>query len=295
MQTVELEVSDGLTLVADEWGDPTNPPVLMLHGAGQNRHAWKGSAQVLADRGWFVVTTDARGHGDSDWSTEQNYDMEHTGADVLCLLDRFDQPPVAIGASMGGMSCLSAQLQSPAQPLFKALVLVDIAPGFDVAGASRIVKWMSANPDGFATLEDASAAMTAYNPNRPPPKSLDGLKKVLRAGDDGRWHWRWDPTYITSKPGFGDGDETVLQQRMEETSTKMLDGAKAVGAPLLLVRGGNSDLVTPESVEAFLAAVPSAQFVDVANTGHMVAGDDNDAFTAAVVQFLDQNSGSDQP
>lgn len=289
MKTVDFKVSDGLILAADEWGDPSDPPVLMLHGAGQNRHAWKRSAQTLAERGWFVLTVDARGHGDSEWSTDQRYDMEHTGADVHALLRHFDRPPVAIGASMGGMSCLAAQRQTPDRPLFRALVLVDIAPGFDVSGATRIVTWMSGNPDGFATLEDASAAMSAYNPNRPPPKNLDGLKKVLREGEDGRWHWRWDPAYITSKPGFGDGNEELLHQRMEETSDKMLAGAKAVNAPLLLVRGGKSDLVTPESVDAFLAAVPSAQFVDVANTGHMVAGDDNDAFTAAVVDFLDSN------
>ena len=292
MAIVECIGSDGLTLVADQWGDPANPPVLMLHGAGQNRHAWKGSAQVLAKRGWSVLTVDARGHGDSDWSPDHRYDFENTGADVLELLSRFDQPPVAIGASMGGMACLSAQNLEPDQTLFRALVLVDIAPGFAIEGAARIVNWMAGNPNGFATLQDASDAMAAYNPNRPRPKTLDGLTKVLRQGADGRWRWRWDPQYIASKPGFGDGDEELMRAHMERTSEMMLTGAKAVDAPILLVRGGESDLITPESVEEFLAQVPSADFVDVANTGHMVAGDDNDAFTAAVVEFLDRVVGA---
>lgn len=288
MTVVECRVSDGLTLIADTWGDPSDPPVLMLHGAGQNRHAWKGSAEVLAARGWSVLTVDARGHGDSEWSPDKRYDMEHTGADVLALLERFDRPPVAIGASMGGMACLSAQNLQLDASLFRALVLVDIAPGFAIEGAARIVNWMAKNPDGFASLEEASDAMAEYNPNRPRPRSLDGLTKVLRQSDDGRWHWRWDPSYISSKPGFGDGNEDVMREHMERASEMMLTGAKAVDAPILLVRGGKSDLVTPESVQDFLDQVPDAEFVDVANTGHMVAGDDNDAFTAAVVDFLDR-------
>lgn len=286
MRTVRLEVSDGLHLTADEWGAADGRPALLLHGAGQNRHAWKNTASVLADRGWFVLATDARGHGDSDWCPDHNYDMEHTGADVAALLDNFKAPPVVIGASMGGMSALAAQLRHRERQLFEAVVLVDIAPGFALEGATRIVKWMGANPNGFASLQDASDAMAAYNPHRPKPKRLDGLKRVLREGDDGRWHWRWDPNYILSKPGFGDDDDETLRRRMEETSEKMMAGAKVVDVPMLLVRGGRSDLVTPDAVQHFLDEVPTAEFVDVAETGHMVAGDDNDAFTSAVVEFL---------
>lgn len=245
----------------------------------------------MVERGWFAVAADARGHGDSDWSTECQYDMQHSGADVLALLERFDRPPVVIGASMGGMAALGAQLQAADRQLFRALVLVDIAPGFAFEGAARIVRWMAANPDGFATLQGASDAMAEYNPNRPRPKSLDGLTKVLREGEDGRWHWRWDPNYITSKPGFGDGDDETMRLHMERTSNNMMSAAQLVEVPLLLVRGGKSDLVTPEAVADFLAAVPSAEFVDVANTGHMVAGDDNDAFTTAVLGFLDRVLG----
>lgn len=288
MATVTFVVSDGLTLTGDEWGEPGRPPVLMLHGAGQNRHAWKGTAAALAERGWFVLTVDARGHGDSDWSPDKRYDFEHTGADVRSLIERFDQTPVVIGASMGGMAALSAQYYSGAGPLYRAVVLVDIAPNFTFEGASRIVNWMAANPNGFATLEDASDAMANYNPNRPRPKDLSGLTKVLRQGEDGRWHWRWDPNYITAKPGFGDGNEDLMRFHMKRTSDLMMDGAKMIGSPMLLVRGGKSDLVTPESAQEFVAAVPGTEFVDVAGTGHMVAGDDNDAFTTAVIGFLDR-------
>ncbi len=285
MRTVSVLVPAGLSLVADEWGDPSHPAVLMLHGAGQNRHAWKGSAGALADLGYFVVTLDARGHGDSDWSPDHRYDMDDIADDVQSVLERFPEPPAVVGASMGGMSLLAAQRLADRQ-LYSALVLVDITPHFDVAGAQRIVQFMSGNPDGFATLDDAADAIAAYNPHRPRPKNVSGLAKVLREREDGRWVWLWDPAYVTSKPGFDGGAERTMVEHMERTGTLMLEGARAVEAPKLLVRGGQSDLVTPESVKLFLDAVPDAEYVDVAGTGHMVAGDDNDAFTAAVSEFL---------
>lgn len=288
MTTVSISVSDGLTLIADEWGDPNDPPVLMLHGAGQNRHAWKNTAAVLVDQGYSVLTVDARGHGDSDWSPDHRYDSEHSGADVLSLLDRFDTRPVVIGASMGGMAALSAQ-QLRGGDLFRALVLVDIAPGFVFEGAARIISWMSANPDGFASLEEASDAMAGYNPHRPRPKDLNGLTKVLRQAEDGRWHWRWDPNYILSKPGFSDGDHDRMRAHMDQTSERLFDAARAVTAPLLLIRGGQSELVTEEVAQDFVTKVPGAEYFDVAHTGHMVAGDDNDAFTATVLDFLERS------
>lgn len=169
-----------------------------------------------------------------------------------------------------------------------AVVLVDITPKFAIDGAKRILEFMSANPNGFVDLNEAADAMSAYNPHRPRPMNTDGLKKVLRLGEDERWHWRWDPSDITSKLGFGDQDDALLEATMHDMSEQMMATARSLTVPILLVRGGQSDLVTPEAVKTFLDAVPHADFVDVAGTGHMVAGDDNDAFTAAVLRFIDQ-------
>jgi pimeloyl-ACP methyl ester carboxylesterase len=76
---------------------------------------------------------------------------------------------------------------------------------------------------------------------------------------------------------------------------QLLDGARRITAPTLLVRGAMSDLVSPDTVNEFLTAVPHADAVDVSNTGHMVAGDDNDAFTTAVLAFLDRIAPIPQP
>jgi len=285
VHTVTIEAADGLQLKADEWGDPSQPAVLMCHGAGQNRYAWKSSAELLSREGWFVVTLDARGHGDSDWSFEQRYDTEDLGRDIIAVLDRFDTPPAIVGASMGGMASLAAQRASE-QQLFAAVILVDITPHFDMEGASKIIGFMSANPDGFASLDEAADIISAYNPHRERPTDPSGLSRVLRQRPDGRWIWKWDPAYVTSKPGFDSANKAALTTHMQRVSRTMTEGMLATTAPILLVRGSQSDLVTPEAVQGFLELVPDAEFVDVAGTGHMVAGDDNDSFTDAVAKFL---------
>lgn len=288
VRTVTITAADDIQLTADEWGDPSGPPVLMCHGAGQNRHAWKTTAQTLADRGWFVLTVDARGHGDSDWSTQALYDSEDIGRDIVALLERFESPPAIVGASMGGMAALAAQ-RTAARQLYIAVVLVDITPDFDMEGAQRVIAFMSGNPEGFADLDEAADAIAAYNPHRARPSEPSGLARVLRQRSDGRWIWRWDPSYVSSKPGFNSDDAETMASHMERTRRIMTEGAQAVTTPMLLVRGGQSDLVTPEAAQSFCELVPDAEFVDVAGTGHMVAGDDNDAFTDAVSEFLSRH------
>jgi pimeloyl-ACP methyl ester carboxylesterase len=128
--------------------------------------------------------------------------------------------------------------------------------------------------------------IAAYNPHRPRPDTLDGLHKVLRRRDDGRWVWRWDPAFITSKLDALHTDPERSAERFELIAELLLDGARRITAPTLLVRGALSDLVSPETVAEFLDTVPHAETVDVSGTGHMVAGDNNDAFTVAVADFL---------
>ena len=57
-------------LVGSAFGDPSHPPVLLLHGGGQTRHAWGGTSQTLARAGYYAIALDMRGHGQSDWSVQ---------------------------------------------------------------------------------------------------------------------------------------------------------------------------------------------------------------------------------
>ncbi len=245
----------------------------MLHGGGQNRFSWKNTGQILADEGYHVIALDSRGHGDSARAPDANYAIETLTADVMRVIDAIGRPVVLIGASMGGLTgILAANRAGPVK--VTRLVLVDVVPRFEKNGSARIRDFMLSGLDGFETLDHAADAVAAYLPHRAKPRSPEGLKKNLRLRD-GRWHWHWDPAFMT-KPG----DDPELRTETFEQA------AKSLTIPVLLVRGKLSDVVSPEGVKHFLATVPRAEFVELSNAGHTAAGDDNDAFSDAVVTFV---------
>ena len=264
-----------LDLAADAVGPWDGPPCLLLHGGGQTRHAWGETTRALGDAGFLALTLDQRGHGESDWASDADYSPDAYVADLRAVLEQIGRPTALVGASLGGLASLLAAGEPPGAPC-SALVLVDITPRLDPAGRERIGRFMSSNRDGFASLEDAADAVAAYLPHRPRPADVSGLARNLRLEEDGRYHWHWDPAFVTSN----------WPPRKYQQPERYERAANAVDVPILLVRGARSEIVSEEAARAFLQAAPSAEYVDVADAAHMVAGDRNDAFTTAVVEFL---------
>ena len=279
-QTVRFRGIDELALAADEWNRDADiaadkPTILMLHGGGQNRHSWKNTGHILADAGFHVVALDSRGHGDSDRSPTANYSLETLTGDTLQVIYQIGRPVALIGASMGGLTSLPVAHEAGPELVTK-LVLVDVVPRFEKSGSARIRDFMFSGIDGFTSLEEAADAVAAYLPHRARPRSVEGLKKNLRLRD-GKWFWHWDPAFLTAP-----GDDPFERAEMLEHAAINLQ------IPILLIRGKLSDVVSTEGVQDFLQKVPGAQFVELSDAGHTAAGDDNDAFTDAVVQFVRQ-------
>jgi pimeloyl-ACP methyl ester carboxylesterase len=270
---IAFEGHGGLTLRAEVVGDPRAVPALLLHGGGQTRHSWAETAQVLAHDGWQVVSVDLRGHGESDWATGGAYEFRHFAEDVLEITQQLARPPVLVGASLGGLAALLAQGSSD-DDLARGIVLVDVAPRMEPEGVSRILEFMQAHPDGFSSIDECAEAVAAYNPHRARPPSSEGLAKNLRRGEDGRWRWHWDPEFL------------AIDEPADGTAEEFDRAARALDLPTLLVRGRQSDLLSEEGAQEFLRLVPHARYADVSGAGHMVAGDNNDAFTDAVRSFL---------
>lgn len=268
-------------LAADVF-DAAGRPVLLLHGGGQTRHAWRKTAVALARAGWTAYAVDQRGHGDSEWVADGAYSFTDYADDAAvvaaAIQRRHGAPPVAIGASLGGMAALLAAGEAD-RPMFAALVLVDITPRVDRSGVSKVQGFMRAHArDGFASVEEAADAVAAYLPHRPRPRSTEGLKKNLRLHPDGRWRWHWDPRFIDGRLPV-DGNRSGIEERL-------VAAARRLTIPAMLVRGGASELVQEEHAKEFLALVPHARFADVSGARHMVAGDRNDQFSAAILDFL---------
>ncbi|WP_201764712.1 alpha/beta fold hydrolase [Vreelandella titanicae] len=269
----------GIVLKGDRFGSDGGHAVLLAHGGGQTRHAWRSCGAKLGRAGYHAVAIDLRGHGKSDWSPDGDYRVDRFAEDLLAVADTFDRPPVLVGASLGGSSGLLAQGEYALQDRrgFAGLVLVDIAPRIRQEGADKVLGFMAENVDtGFASLQDAADAVARYLPHRPRPKNLDGLAKNLRQKADGRYYWHWDPRFVaSSQRSQGDG----RTQRMEAA-------AQSLTVPALLIRGTNSELVDAAAVQRFAELVPHAEIVDIAGAGHMVAGDRNDRFNSTILEFL---------
>jgi non-heme chloroperoxidase len=272
---VRFEGAGGVCLAANTYGNPGGAPVLLLHGGGQTRHAWSGTARRLADAGFHAVALDLRGHGDSDWASDGDYSIDAFAGDLRAVATTFAEPPAVVGASLGGGVALVAEGEATG-PLSSAVVLVDIAHRIEMDGAMRILGFMTGRPQGFASLEEAADAIAEYLPHRPRPTDLSGLTKNLRQGTDGRYRWHWDPALFQGH----------LTPASAQDPERRVLAARGLDVPTLLVRGRMSDLLSEEAAAEFLELVPHAEFVDVRDAGHMVAGDRNDVFTDAVAGFL---------
>jgi len=272
-----LQMSDGVMIVGEAWGRPENPPILFAHGGGQTRHAWTKVARSTANTGWRALAVDLRGHGNSGWSPDGDYTYRRFAEDIAAIAKSMTSPPVIVGASFSG-NCAILAVATATQPLARALVIVDVTPRIERAGHDRIISFMERHLDeGFASPDDAAAAIAEYNPDRVRRPNVANLRRNLRLGQDGRYHWHWDPKTVR-------GERNA--QMTPALSAELWTAARGVTVPLLLIRGRESDIVTDEAVRDFRQAVPHAEFHDIEGASHMIVGDRNDVFTAHLSDFL---------
>jgi pimeloyl-ACP methyl ester carboxylesterase len=275
VQPVTFDCGD-VVLRGDQWaGADPERNVLFLHGGGQTRHSWGRAAEQLARLGWTTTAVDLRGHGDSDWSPDGRYGVAANAEDIRQVVARLGPGLVLVGASLGGLTALTVQGVNPEAA--RGLVLVDIVPRASAGGVQRIRAFMTDHLGGFGSLDEVAEAIATYT-RRERKRDLSGLKKNVRRREDGRWYWHWDPKMITSQRDI----DTEPPVNAED----LLDVARRVTVPVLIVRGGQSDVVTQEGVQELQQNLTNSSVVVVAGAGHMVAGDDNDVFIKAVEDFL---------
>lgn len=271
-----LSGAGGLALASSQFPPrQTNGPALLFaHGFGQTRGAWSRTAQALAGEGHAGLSYDARGHGES---ARNPADLSYTGDqfadDLIIVAGEQAEPPVLVGASMGGLFGLIAEARWPG--LFSAMVLVDITPRWEEAGLQRILGFITAFPQGFDSLEHAADVVAAYLPHRRSRKTPEELREVLHEGGDGRWRWHWDARLV---------DDLVRDCAQHQDA--IAEAARAVRCPVLLISGGRSDLVSSRTIEEFQTLVPHARHAHLPQATHMLAGDDNDGFTGVVREYL---------
>ena len=279
---MKFKVSSGLNIEATALGNPDDPLVILLHGGGQTRHAWGGTAEKLSQAGFYAVAIDLRGHGDSDWSEDGDYAIESYKEDLKNIINQLGKSASLIGASLGGMISLCTAGDRECSDLCNALVMVDIGIYPNEEGSNEILKFMSSGSKGFSSLEEASDSIASYLPHREKPKDVSGLKKNLRLKEDGRYYWHWDPRFIESRTS--NTSDYKLRQKIY---------AESVNIPTLLIRGALSNVVTQDEVDDFLETIKHAEFIEIDRAAHMIAGDRNDIFANAAISFLQKTLNSE--
>ena len=278
---------DGLRLRADEFGDPDGP-------AGGAAARWRPDPLRVGDhraRCWpsgagTCYRVDLRGHGESDWPDDGDYGPEAFAGDVHAIATALPEPPVLVGASLGGIASMVAigtvaTSRSPA-----ASCSSTSRPRSSRTARMRIGAFMSEHiEDGFGSLDEVADAVAAYNPHRPRPTDLSGLKKNVRQREDGRWVWHWDPRFMS---GQARRRATRRVRRSCTRSRLQRRGAPHHRAHAARARPGERPAERGGRAGP-ARLVPHAEYVDVEGAGHMVAGDKNDLFNDAIVGFLDRS------
>lgn len=276
----DISISSGdVVLAAQAHGAESHTPVVLLHGGGQTRHSWNSTAETLGRAGWYAFTVDLRGHGESDWSPNGDYGLDRFADDVKAIVDFLGRAPVLVGASLGGISALAALGHRPELAL--GLVLVDVSPFVQPEGTNRIRDFMTSHPDGFESLEEVADAIATYFPHRTRPRNINGLRKNLRQVD-GRWFWHWDPAFLQAAI-----DQPVQRDPLIDP-VRLGAASTSLNIPTLLVRGGQSDVLSIADARHFLGFVRHAEFANVAGAHHMVAGDNNAVFDKVLEDFLER-------
>jgi pimeloyl-ACP methyl ester carboxylesterase len=256
----------GMRFHFTEWGDPAAPPVLLLHGGNQSSHSWDLVSLHLSDR-FHVYALDQRGHGDTEWSRELDYSMEAMAADVLAFIaDQGLVRPVIFGHSMGGRVTLQAVLEDPA--VARAVVIVDVGPELSAKGTKVIGEFISHNVE-FDDLEVFLDNVVRYDPFRSREHIARTVKYNLLVRSDGK--------YVSKV------DHRRIPRAMREMT---LDSVGAIPCPVLVIRGGESDVLLPDAAERFVEALDDGRLVTVPNVGHNVHGGNTPGFLEAIGPFL---------
>lgn len=275
MRTAHYAGAGGLQLAADVWDGRREPYILFIPGGGQTRGAWRRTAVGMAAKGFGVVSLDLRGHGESEWARDADYSIDAFVGDVRAVAATLPAPPVLVGASIGGIAALMAVGEST-EPPARAVVLVDVAPNMSDEGLDRIRCFMTAGTRGFDTVDQAAEAVARYRP-QPRRSASGGLRSNLRVGPDERYYWHWDPAFHGASK----------QRAAAGMLARMAAAARSVRIPALLITGARSEVVSREAALDLQRLIPGARSVEIANAGHMVAGDENEVFDAAVGRFVD--------
>jgi pimeloyl-ACP methyl ester carboxylesterase len=261
---------NGLRLRYLEWGEPSSPAILLLHGFSSTALAWRNVGEALAAR-YHVVALDQRGHGASEWDAQGHYTIDDFVADARALSQQLHLAPfVLVGHSMGGSIAYTYAAVHPED--VSRLVIEDSAPR--PADDPRPPMQPMRAPV-FASRDEVVASVRQANPQMAPDALEQRVDVYYLQRPDGTWGYRADVAGVrgalASQPGYD----------------KLWAHVRAIQCPTLVVRAGQEPPgISPKTVDLLKEANPRIEVVTVPDAGHNIHFAHFSEFLPLLEQFL---------
>ena len=254
-------------------GMPGSPVVMMIHGLTQQAHVFDPIAAKLSDT-HHVYCLDVRGRGESAWGPPDGYHFDNYAADLEAVraalgLDRM----ALVGTSMGGL--ISMQYAASHAENVSLVVINDIGPEIDPAGLARIMTMLTTAREAFTDLKAVTKYYREENAQvlgkRSDDEVLEYARWHVRKSDTGVYMWKMDPAVRKPNP--------------TQPAVAPWDAFKAISCPVLVLRGANSDVLSPETARKMVESLPGCRLAEVASVGHAPSLMEPDA-AKALTAFL---------
>jgi pimeloyl-ACP methyl ester carboxylesterase len=263
---------NGVTLHYLDWGAADRPPVILLHGITGHARVWDHLASRLLP-GHRVLALDQRGHGDSEPAPDDDYGVGTMAADVAAVaaslrLDRF----ALIGHSMGGRIAIKYAADHAAR--LDRLVIIDIGPEIDLVGLQRVRDMMAHSPERIESEEWAVEYIRRGNPLQDLGMLRERVRHGLRRQPDGELTWK-----------YAKGLREMMRAGRRD-AVDLWEPLPRITCPALVVRGAESDILTPDVAKTMAERLPDGRLVEIAGAGHTVPADRPEEFAAEIRRFL---------
>lgn len=257
-----------------EWGQPSSPPMLLLHGFAQTCHSWDFVSLSLCDR-FRVISLDQRGHGDTDWASDGDYSPEAYQRDLEAVVVALGLKDIVLmGLSMGARNAFTYASLHPDR--VRALIVVDAAPETMRVGSENIRQFIR-QEDELDSLDAFVERIQSFNPRRSAEQIRGSVVHNLKELPNGKWTWKYDKRLRSA-------DRKLTTD--PELAQRLWGYLEAVQCPTLIVRGADSDMIALDTADRMQQRVPNSQVATVEKAGHLVTGDNPSGFERAVSTFL---------
>ncbi len=283
--TSRIFFSQRLRLHYVDWGNPTAPPLLLVHGGRDHCRNWDWVAEQLSSQ-FHIIAPDLRGHGDSQWSVDGTYMMAGYIYDLAQLIHQQKLAPVTIVAhSLGGNIALRYTGLYP-ENVAKLVSIEGLGPSPKMLAEryargfpARMRDWIDEQrklsgrlPRRYATIEDAFARMQEENKHLSPAQARHLTQHGVNQNEDGTYSWKFD-NYVRSWPPYD-----MTQEDVEALWAR-------ITCPTLLVYGKESWASNPQT-DGRAKHFSNARVETFERAGHWVHHDRLPEFMTLLREFL---------